>query len=101
LNNFDVSIDIDNDGATTADVTFSTGADGFYSFENVPFGTHRVYITPQPGFYTVYPEFDYVIQVGEDNLNMDHIDFAMGEADFGDAPFTYLDLVRKCIAPAG
>ncbi|HRX81642.1 MAG TPA: delta-60 repeat domain-containing protein, partial [Pirellulaceae bacterium] len=93
LDGYNVSIDIGNDGATTVDTTLTTDANGYYSFENVPFGTHRVYITPQSGFHAEYPDepnrAEYTIQISEDNLNMDHTDFALGEADFGDAPDTY------------
>ena len=90
---FDVSIDIGND--TTTDMVTSTDANGFYSFEfdDVPFGTHRVYITPLGSLHATYPDEltrgEYVIQIGERNLNLDHIDFALGEADFGDAPDSY------------
>ncbi|MDA1051509.1 MAG: GEVED domain-containing protein [Planctomycetota bacterium] len=99
LPGFDVSLDVNGDGGATTDLMATTNAQGFYEFANVPFGMHRVYITPQPGFHTVYPtaseNFAYLITVGADNLNMDHIDFATVEADFGDAPDSYLTLLAS------
>lgn len=96
-----VSLDVGNDGGATADITVTTDANGYYEFENVPFSTstHRVYLSPSAGFHTVYPDastnFAYLINVSEDNLNLDHIDFATVEADFGDAPISYGTLLAN------
>ncbi|MBC8356249.1 MAG: hypothetical protein H8E66_30085, partial [Planctomycetes bacterium] len=101
LANVTVNVDIGANGGV--EVTAVTDANGFYILDNLPFGTHEISLAPQAGVYTVYPEpffgSSYVITIGEDNLNADHLDFATVEADFGDAPDANYDTLLAFNGP--
>lgn len=94
-----INLDLNND--SVIDTSVNTAGDGYYSFANVPLGTHLVTETTPANSIQSLPgapgNFGYFVALTSPNdLILDHLDFGNYQLDFGDAPDpTYPTLLAR------